>query len=212
MGREVLKVHAAERIARAIAGSIDEQGRKDHGHWFAENDQARLDSISKWTALAAQVLDVVFPGQSEDLDEALKLLRSVEGDWAALNDRMRRVWQEEKSEVALPALGPSKDKTVPCDCEGKWESCPWCGGCGWLVPQMKKLLLDATSVKPRSPQEDLSSSLSRVEQQRLLDAWPFVDRMRGIGAIRVEVTPRGGVRVDFPPARPLVDEEDKEHG
>jgi hypothetical protein len=199
MDRRVLKEHAANRIARAIVSDINSTLLPSLGFSRSQDDEARADAIERWTALAAQVLDMVFPGQSEDLDEALKLLKSVEGDWAALNDRMRRVWREEKSEVALPALGPKRDEVVPCVCadeKGPWQGCPWCGGCGWLVPQMKKLLQDATSVKQKTetPPEETERVIT---ERRVLDAMLFVEQMHRLGAIRVETTPRGGVRVDF---------------
>lgn len=199
---ERLKQQTGERIARAISADIDREGKELHGAAFMVDEPRRLEAIEHWTALAVQVLNLTIPQFKSDLDEVVKLMAAAEGRWSDLHERVRRLWFEDLG-WPLPMLGPPADKTVDCDCKGEWADCPWCGGCGWLVPRMKKLLQDATtsSKEPKNAEEDEERV---IKDRRALESMLFVEQMHRLGATRVDVTPRGGVRVDFPPRKEKV--------
>lgn len=210
---ERMRAQVARRIAKVISAQIDAEWKELFGDRYIVDLEKREQTVKIWAELAERVLEKVMPEKEGEIDEAIKLLAASIGRWSELNGHVRRLWFEDLGNP-LPAIGPPLDKTIECECAKEtgapWEDCPWCGGCGWMVPQMKQLLDDAThqrvDKKPvPEPEAEPDRGAYTEAYKRLQDlalvTWPMVDHLHGLGATRVDITHRGGLRVNFPPRK-----------
>lgn len=190
------------RIAKAIAGFT--AGALDYPlaiHWKALSAEEQRQYVEAWSQQADGVLGYELPEDEEELAELLGDLGRKKG-WTKTLDALMQQWYESVVDPnEAPTIGPPNSALTGCGCASGEERrlCDWCAGTGRLTYHVKLVKENAERGDVLLPIPPIGGAGKGEEVPRapLSVHEAFIQRMRGMGAVRVDVTSRGGLRVDF---------------